>query len=61
MNIFENNRYVAFLHGRKSTHTDRIQDEKGRDVSITSTAVFTAKLAQGKLILLTLLALLYYH
>jgi hypothetical protein len=39
--------YLAFLHGRRSTHTDRIQDEKGRDVSITSTAVFTAKLAQG--------------
>jgi hypothetical protein len=39
--------YMAFLHGKRSTHTDRIQDDKGRDVSISSTAVFNAKLAQG--------------
>jgi hypothetical protein len=39
--------YFAALHGRRSTHTDQIQDEKGRDTSLSSTAIFTAKLAQG--------------
>jgi hypothetical protein len=39
--------YVATLRQRKSSHTDRIQDEKGRDTSLSSTYTFTAKISQG--------------
>jgi len=39
--------YVALLNDRRSVHTDKIQDEKGRDTSLASTYTFTAKLAQG--------------
>jgi hypothetical protein len=39
--------YIALLNERRSTHTDRIQDEKGRDVSLGTTATFHGKLAQG--------------
>lgn len=39
--------YMALLNSRRSVHTDKIQDEKGRDTSLGSTYTFTAKLAQG--------------
>eukprot|EP01130_Rhizamoeba_saxonica_P007351 TRINITY_DN2971_c0_g1_i1.p1 TRINITY_DN2971_c0_g1~~TRINITY_DN2971_c0_g1_i1.p1 ORF type:complete len:1946 (-),score=334.56 TRINITY_DN2971_c0_g1_i1:891-6728(-) len=39
--------FYAFQSGRRSLHTDRIQDEKGRDTSLSSTYTFQAKLAQG--------------
>jgi hypothetical protein len=39
--------YIAALHDRRSTHTDRIQDEKGRDTSLASTYIFNAKISQG--------------
>lgn len=39
--------YTALLNERKSVHTDKIQDEKGRDTSLGSTYTFNAKLAQG--------------
>ena len=39
--------YTALLNDRRSVHTDKIQDEKGRDTSLGSTYTFNAKLAQG--------------
>lgn len=39
--------YIAMLRQRKSAHTDRIQDEKGRDTSLSATYTFTAKISQG--------------
>jgi len=39
--------YVALLHDKQSTHTDLLQDEKGRDTALPSTSTFTAKIAQG--------------
>jgi hypothetical protein len=39
--------YMAMLSKRRSVHTDKIQDEKGRDTALGSTYTFTAKLAQG--------------
>ena len=39
--------YTALLNSRRSVHTDKIQDEKGRDTSLGSTYTFNAKLAQG--------------